>query len=77
VGVVHGLEREAGVIAVKIAVLDQILDSIDNLLELIMRSSMLSPLLLTFFSRSACSRRASNTLGTISTRPSLNFLLGI
>ena len=31
VGVVHGLQRHAGVIAIEVAVLDQILDGIDNL----------------------------------------------
>ena len=31
VGVVHGLERDAGVIAVEVAVLDEIFDGVDNL----------------------------------------------
>lgn len=31
VGVVHGLERDAGVIAVEVAVLDEILDGVDDL----------------------------------------------
>ena len=31
VGVVHGLQRDTGVIAVEVAVLDEILDCIDNL----------------------------------------------
>ena len=31
VGVVHSLERDPGVIAIKVAVLDQVLDGIDNL----------------------------------------------
>lgn len=30
-GVVHGLKGDAGVIAIEVAVLDQILDGIDNL----------------------------------------------
>lgn len=30
-GVVHGLERDAGVIAVEITVLNEILDSVDDL----------------------------------------------
>lgn len=32
-GVVHGLEGDAGVIAVEVAVLDKVLDSIDNLCD--------------------------------------------
>jgi hypothetical protein len=31
VGVVHGLERNAGVIAVEVAVLDEVLDGVDDL----------------------------------------------
>ena len=31
VGVVHGLERDAGVIAVEVAILDEVFDRIDNL----------------------------------------------
>jgi hypothetical protein len=30
-GVVHGLERNAGVIAVEVAVLDEVLDGVDDL----------------------------------------------
>lgn len=33
VGVVHGLEGDAGVITVEVAVLDEVLDSVDDLLE--------------------------------------------
>jgi hypothetical protein len=33
VGVVHGLEGDAGVIAVEVAVLDEVLDSVDDLME--------------------------------------------
>jgi hypothetical protein len=31
VGVVHGLERNTGVIAVEVAVLDEVLDGVDDL----------------------------------------------
>jgi len=60
VGVVHCLERDTGIIAVEVAVLDEIFDRIDDLLalEIVLQRSMVS---LTFFNRSACSRRASNT----------------
>jgi hypothetical protein len=34
VGVVHGLERNAGVIAVEVAVLDEVLDGVDDLYAL-------------------------------------------
>ena len=66
-GVIHGLEGDAGVIAVEIAVLHEVLDGIDDLgkeLEgLELRGSCKR---LTFFSRSACSRRASNTMNPAS-----------
>lgn len=32
-GVVHGLERDAGVIAVEVAILNQVFDGVDHLLE--------------------------------------------
>jgi hypothetical protein len=35
VGVVHGLESNAGIIAVEIAVLDQVLDCVDRLAFLV------------------------------------------
>jgi hypothetical protein len=64
VGVVHGLERDAGVIAVEVAVLHEILDGIDDLC----RESVCAVQVYewinhrTFFNSCACSRRASNTV---------------
>jgi hypothetical protein len=33
VGVVHGLERDTGVIAIEVAVLHEVLDGVDDLVE--------------------------------------------
>jgi hypothetical protein len=69
VGVVHRLERDTGVIAVEVAVLDEILDGINDLPKSVpctAMQSMQSILSLTFLSRSACSRRASSTIGEVS-----------
>ena len=66
-GVVHGLEGNTGIIAVEIAVLHEVLDGIDDLgRELEGLEPGGSRKRLTFFSRSACSRRASNTVNRAS-----------
>jgi hypothetical protein len=67
VRVVHGLEGDTGVIAVEVAVLDEILDCIDDLWESAKALKAMS-MPLTFFSTSACSRRASNTVAKESAR---------
>jgi hypothetical protein len=63
VGVVHGLEGDAGVIAVEVTVLDEIFDGFDDLASpvSIKKSTSASPVDYTFFSRFACSNRASST----------------
>jgi hypothetical protein len=64
VRVVHGLEGNAGVIAVEVAVLDEVLDRIDDLEALISINRVPGLRMysqFTFFSKSACSRRASST----------------
>lgn len=60
-GIVHGLEVETGVIAVEVAVLNQVFDSIDHLrpLEAGLRYSSLHEL--TFLKRLAWVKRASST----------------
>jgi hypothetical protein len=68
VRVVHGLQGDAGVIAVKVAVLDEILDGIDNLLFVLSSATVVQKSVLkdvgscqfTFFRMLACSNRASN-----------------
>ena len=63
-GVVHGLQGNARVIAVEVAVLDEIFDRIDDLFEpctRISRSGIKRDKLETTY-RSACSRRASSIL---------------
>ena len=62
VRVVHGLQRDARVVAVEVAVLHEVFDRVDDL-----RCALVLPLLLvfvvflsTFLSRFACSSRASN-----------------
>lgn len=68
VRVVHGLEGDAGVVAVEVAVLDEVFDCVDDLVgnscEIIRRMQMLWYIssVRTFFSWLACSRRASNTI---------------
>jgi hypothetical protein len=62
VGVVHSLQRDAGVIAVEVAVLDEVLDGIDNLNELLDDIwQVVKGWMCTFFRRLACSKRASST----------------
>lgn len=61
VGVIHGLQRDAGVIAVEIAILHQVLDSIDNLEHSQVDLCVQPRVLLTFLRRLACSKRASST----------------
>lgn len=60
-GVVHGLESYAGVIAVEIAVLHKIFDCIDHLLMSVGTWQSLLKLVHTFFNRFACSSLASST----------------
>ena len=62
-GVVHGLEGDAGVIAVEVAVLDEIFDGVDDLFVALVCGLVFEGgcCMHTFFSRLACSRRASNT----------------
>jgi hypothetical protein len=64
VGVVHGLERDSGVIAVEVAVLHKILDGIDDLCRESACAVQVYEWInhLTFFNSCACSRRASNTV---------------
>lgn len=61
VRVVHGLEGDSGIIAVEVAVLHQVLNGIDNLHRLVGIFLECNQTMLTFFSRFACSRRASST----------------
>lgn len=61
VRVVHGLEGDTGVIAVEVAVLYQVFNGIDNLQKLVCIFVECNQPMLTFFSRFACSRRASST----------------
>lgn len=63
VGVVHGLESDAGVIAVEVAVLDEVLDGVDDLAATvsICSSWVWDTISHTRFRRLACSKRASNT----------------
>jgi hypothetical protein len=68
VGVVHCLERDTRVIAVEVAVLDQVLDGVDHL-QIVTASVMTiwrrgKGAWCTFFKRLACSRRASNIFFT-------------
>ena len=65
-GVVHGLKRDTGVIAVEITVLNQVLDGFNNLefCQLIRFTNGVD--CITFFSRLACSNRASSTVGPVS-----------
>ena len=76
-GIIHGLEGDSRVIAVEIAVLHEIFDSIDDLSEdqyVVMRKADRG-CLGTFFSKFACSRRASNTVRSrlAPSRPSSGF----
>jgi hypothetical protein len=64
VGVVHGLESDAGVIAVEVAVLDEVLDSVDDLaatVSIFVCCGIGDSKSHTRFRRLACSKRASNT----------------
>lgn len=67
VRVVHSLERDTRVIAVEVAVLDQVLDGVDHL-RIVIASVMTiwrrGGGWRTFFRRLACSRRASNIFFT-------------
>jgi len=72
VGVVHGLEGNSGVIAVKVAVLNQVLDGVGDLaivsiIRLLEFQSM-RWYKRTRFRRLACSRRASNTVQQLESR---------
>jgi hypothetical protein len=62
VRVVHGLESDAGVIAIKVAVLDEILDGVNHLLEPDPTVSLWAMLECGQYYKSACSRRASSIL---------------
>lgn len=64
VGVVHGLERDTGVIAVEVAVLDEVFDSVDDLrgMSVCVIRALACTCKYTFFNRFACSRRASSTM---------------
>ncbi len=59
-GVVHGLEGDSGVVAIEVAVLHEVFNSIDNL-ELSAYIDRQSGGGATFLSRLACSSRASST----------------
>ncbi len=67
--VIHGLERDAAVIAVKVAVLDQVLNGVDNLedaRQYTVRGSLeVLHAALTFFRMLACSNRASSMAGAV------------
>lgn len=61
-GVVHGLESDAGVIAVEVAVLDQVLDGVDDLHCMLGGDAFLADgSHLTFLRSCACSNLASST----------------
>jgi hypothetical protein len=61
VRVVHSLEGDAGIIAVEIAILDQVLDRVDRLTLLAEVCRACHDVCCTFLRVSACVRRASNT----------------
>lgn len=60
--VVHGLQGDSGVIAVEVAVLDEVFDGVDDL-DGLAAGCWLDLGIRTRFIRLACSRRASNTDG--------------
>jgi hypothetical protein len=72
VRVVHGLERDAGVIAIEVAVVHELFDCFDDLGEESEKKMLAGECFLaniprrvrafTFFRRLACSNRASNTV---------------